>query len=93
MGKPVDADDVARIQQYETDAAEGDIAGAREELQVSIDSTKNTLFSLGVGLLSIAITLRGIANLKVLWYVGIAMGSVGTAIVGLGNLSLHLATR
>ena len=87
LGKLPDPKEVERIWQYEKESAALAIAVAVEETQVGIANYVHAIFALGVTLLSIAITLSGMAIIsdrQVLWHVGIVLGAVGCGLVGWG---------
>lgn len=87
MGKPVDAAEFDRIAGFERDITALAAEIARQEEEVHTDDTKYALFAVGVALLSVAITLSGMAIIttrQFLWQVGMALGAVGSGFVGWG---------
>ena len=87
LDKPVERSELERIRQYEDESATLAISVAREQVQVTMADAKHNIFALGVTLLSIAITLSGMATVvdrPLLWHVGIVFGVAGSGLVARG---------
>ncbi|HJN26805.1 MAG TPA: DUF4337 family protein [Candidatus Latescibacteria bacterium] len=75
------------MRQHEDESATLAISVAREQVQVTMADAKHNIFALGVTLLSIAITLSGMAivvDRPLLWHVGIVLGVAGSGLVARG---------
>lgn len=87
IGKSPDAAELQRILEYakEAEALQSDVE--LKEMQVGIANYDHGIFAVGVTLLSIAITLSGmaiIADRKIVWHVGIFFGAIGCGFVAWG---------
>ncbi|MEE3039444.1 MAG: DUF4337 family protein [Candidatus Latescibacterota bacterium] len=84
LDKPVERSELERIRQYEDESATLAISVACEQVQVTMADVKHNIFALGVTLLSIAITLSGMAivvDRPLLWHVGIVFGVAGNGLI------------
>lgn len=87
LGKVPAEEEVARIQAYENDAKAMRMAAEQEEALVGMSAYSHEIFSIGVTLLSIGITLSGmaiVASRPGLWHIGIVFGVLGCGFVALG---------
>lgn len=84
LGEPVDPAEVAQIQAFEEEAAELASEAGREEEQAQATGYVHLVLAIAVTVLSVGITLGGMAIVveeKRLWLAGMGIGAVG--VVGL----------
>lgn len=87
VGKTPDPAEVAKVQDFERDAQDLKLAIQKEKLLERQTSYTHEIFAIGVTLLSIAVTMSGMAivsSRRGLWYVGVLFGVVGCGFVFLG---------
>ncbi|MEC8992840.1 MAG: DUF4337 family protein [Candidatus Latescibacterota bacterium] len=87
LDKPVERSELERIRQYEDESDTLASSVAREQVQVTMADAKHNFFGLGVTLLSIAITLIGMAivvDRPLLWHLGIVFGVAGSGLIAWG---------
>ena len=81
LGEPVPSAEIARIEAYEEEARELGREATLEEVQARITDYAHLVLAVAVTVLSVGITLGGMAVVveeKWLWAAGMAIGSVGT---------------
>lgn len=86
-GETPDPAEVMAIEAYEILIDELEKEAATQEARIQFLEFPSLIFSVSVALLSIAITLVGMAvviDYKLLWYAGIALGVAGAFGIGLG---------
>lgn len=87
LGEVPSASDAAQIQAYEQEVRSAKEKAAEEEADVALVAHSHLIFAIAVTVLSAGITLAGmsiIAERKLLWVVGLALGAVGVLGVAVG---------
>jgi hypothetical protein len=91
LGETPDQAEMERVEAFETEMRELEAEGAREEALTLSSTSAHQVFAIGVTLLSLGITLGGMAVVverKLLWYVGLLFGALGVLTVGIGVLTM-----
>lgn len=91
LGKSPDAAEVERLRAFEKEQEVLQAESALEEVQVFETSSAHMTFAIAVTLLSLGITLGGMAVVverRALWVAGLVFGAAGAAAVGLGVLRM-----
>jgi hypothetical protein len=91
LGQTPDSAEIERLAAFERELRELKVDTEREELLVRVTARAHQVFAIAVTLLSLGITLGGMAIVverKALWAVGLVFGVAGTAGVGLGVLMM-----
>lgn len=90
LGKTPDETEVERVREFE-EAVEGLVADVeREEKRIISTNSTNFVLAVAVTLLSVGITVSGMAVIvekKLLWIAGLAFGIAGSVGLGIGILS------
>jgi len=87
MGQPVDPVEMAQIEAYEEEVSELEREARREEVQAQETGFSHLVLAIAVTILSVGITLGGMAVVveeRVLWIVGLVVGLVGAVGLGFG---------
>mgnify|MGYP001551131706 FL=1 len=87
LGEPVDPEEIAQIQAFEEEAKELGIEAEREEEQAQATGYAHLVLAIAVTVLSVGITLGGMAIVvdeKSLWIAGMGIGAVGAVGLAFG---------
>jgi hypothetical protein len=93
LGKTPDPAEVQKIAAYREETRELEAETARVELQAQSAASAHLTFSTAITLLSLGITLGGMAVVverKWLWMMGLAVGGLGTVGLGVGIIQMLL---
>lgn len=93
LGKKPEASDVERIKNYSYEIRDLKTDAESKERQITLTLYEHELFGIGVTLLSIAITLSGMAVVikeKKIWFVGLMFAALGTSFLGAGLFKMLL---
>lgn len=91
LGETPDPAEIKRVAAFEGEMRELEAGTARDEALALATANTSMIFAIAVTLLSLGITLGGMAVVierKWLWAAGLAFGAAGAAGVGLGILSM-----
>jgi hypothetical protein len=91
LGETPDQAEVKRIKAFEAEMRELDTEAACEEALALSSASAHQILAIGVTMLSLGITLGGMAIVverKYLWYVGLVFGALGILTVGIGVLPM-----
>ena len=87
LGQAADPAELAQIQAYEEQAADFMMEAALEEVQTQLSGYAHLVLAIAVTVLSVGITLGGMAVVveeRALWIVGLVVGLVGAVGLGFG---------
>ncbi|MFN2190238.1 MAG: DUF4337 family protein [Candidatus Promineifilaceae bacterium] len=91
LGHTHDPSDLAQISEYEDEAVEAEEEADQEESMVQAITTTHLSLAVSVTILSVGITLSGMAiivNEKKLWYIGLVFGALGAVSVFYGVIKV-----
>jgi hypothetical protein len=91
LGETPDQAEVERVEAFERETRELETEAAREEALALSSASAHQIFAIGVTMLSLGITLGGMAIVvehRYLWYVGLLFGALGVLTVGLGTVTI-----
>jgi hypothetical protein len=91
LGETPDPAEAERLEAFEAEMRELQAEAAREEALALSSTSAHQVFAIGVTMLSLGITLGGMAIVlerKFLWAVGLIFGALGVLAVGIGVLTM-----